>query len=58
MIRKMNQAQEINEVRNIETNKSFNENVKCKPLYIVDGHLADLHSQIIDYKHIITSHQA
>ena len=48
----MNWSQQINEVRNIETNKNFDTNVKCKPLFIVDVHLADLHSQII---HHVTS---
>ena len=28
----MNYSQEINEVRNIERNKNFKKNVKCKPL--------------------------
>ena len=32
----MNYSQEINEVRNIERNKNFKKNVKCKPLFIVD----------------------
>ena len=45
MIRKKNLTQQINEVRNRNKQKmKYRINVKCKPLFIVDVHLSDLHA--------------